>query len=146
MGTMNTAVWDEVVLVEDCESDEMMSLRGISKSGINCRVTVQRDGAEALEHLLNESLPAPRLIVLDYKLPRLTGLEILVQLRQSSKTELTPVVILSGTNRGQELDECYKVGANSCVTKPDDATEYMERVASITRYWLSINQASSQRF
>ncbi|HVL39210.1 MAG TPA: response regulator [Fimbriimonadaceae bacterium] len=140
---MATARCEELVLVEDNETDEILSLRGIAKSGVECSVTVRRDGFEALDYLLDERLPPPKLIVLDYRLPKMTGLEILTALRQCAKTQLTPVVILSGTNQGDELRECYKLGANSCVAKPIDASEYIARVASITRYWLLVNQPSS---
>jgi len=119
-----------------------MSLRGISNSGIPCRVTVRRDGAEALEHLLAAHDPLPTLILLDYNLPKLNGLEVLTRLRGNDMTRLIPVVIVSGSNGGRELTECYRVGANSCVTKPADPKEYVERLALIAHYWLTVNQGS----
>jgi two-component system response regulator len=132
----------ELVLVEDNADDEMMSLRGIANSGIPCHVTVRRDGAEAMEHLLNAHNPPPSLIVLDYKLPMLTGGEVLARLRDNEATRFTPVVIFSGTNGGSELTDCYRGGANSCVVKPDDPYEYVDRLAVVTRYWLAINHSS----
>lgn len=132
----------ELVLVEDSEDDEMMSLRGISTSGIPCRVTVRRDGADAIEHLLGSTDPPPSLVLLDYKLPKFNGLEVLTRLRGNEKTRLVPIVIFSGSNQGSELADCYRVGANSCVAKPSDPREYVERLASVTQYWLTLNQSA----
>lgn len=139
---MDALFLPELVLVEDSYDDEIMSLRGITESGIPCRVTVRRDGDEALAHLLGNQSPLPALIVLDYKLPKHDGLEILTLLRRNPATRYIPVVIVSGTNTGDALTECYRVGANSCVAKPDDPKEYVNLIASITRYWLIVNQAS----
>jgi two-component system, response regulator len=132
----------ELVLIEDNLDDEAMSLRGIKKSGVACNVTVRRDGAEALDLLLGEESPPPALIVLDYKLPTRNGLEILTELRRHPRTRLTPVVIVSGTNSGAALTDCYHSGANSCVTKPDDPAEYVDRVSAIASYWLDVNHPS----
>jgi two-component system response regulator len=132
----------ELVLVEDDANDEWMSLTGISRSGVPCNVTVRRDGAEALEHLLSGTGPRPSLIVLDFKLPKFTGKEILARLRTNEATRLIPVVIFSGTYWGPELMDCYRIGANSCVVKPDDPSEYINRLSDVTRYWLTVNQDS----
>jgi two-component system response regulator len=138
------ATLTELVLVEDSPDDEMLSLKGIANAGIPCRVTVRRDGQEALEHLLGEFEPPPTLILLDYNLPKFNGLEILTRLRANERTRLIPVVIVSGSNKGSELTECYRVGANSCVTKPFDAKQYIERLAAIAQYWLIVNQSSGE--
>jgi two-component system, response regulator len=133
----------ELVLVEDSKDDEELSLRGIARSGLQCHVTVRRDGQEAIEYLLGRLDPPPSVVVLDYKLPKLTGRDVLERLRGNEATRLTPVVIFSGTTVGDDLIGCYKVGANSCVVKPDDPTDYVDRLASVTRYWLAINQDSA---
>jgi two-component system response regulator len=139
---LNRSDLPELVLVEDSKDDELMSLRGLSKSGIPCHVTVRRTGAEALEHLLDSIDPPPSLILLDYRLPKFNGLEVLTRLRGNERTRLVPVVIFSGSNGGSELAECYRVGANSCVSKPSDPNEYVERLASIAQYWLAVNQSA----
>lgn len=131
-----------LLLVEDSPDDEVMSLRGIANAGIACDVTVRRDGEGAIDLLLGPIDPAPTLIVLDYSLPRLSGLDVLTRLRSNEKTRLIPVVIFSGTNSGTALNECYRSGANSCVQKPDDPREYVDRLARVAHYWLSVNQPS----
>jgi two-component system, response regulator len=134
---MNNSLLPELVLVEDNCDDEFLSRRAIANSGVACQVIVQRDGAEAVEHLLSDRAP-PALIVLDYDLPKLNGREILVRLRASELTRFIPVVIFSGI-AGQRLTDCYREGANSCVVKPVDVKEYMERIEWMTRYWLGVN-------
>lgn len=128
-----------VVLVEDTPNDELMSMRGIRKSGVICEVSVQRHGAEALEYLLDGAHPVPDLVVLDYQLPAISGLEILKCLRANDRTRLVPVVMLSGNTRRKSVAECYHHGANSCVSKPLDSTRYLEHVGLIVRYWLTVN-------
>jgi len=132
----------EIVLVEDTLDDEMMSLRGISNSGIPCHVTVRRDGAEALDHLLSAHEYLPKLILLDLHLPQVSGLEILARLRAHDRTRFVPIVMFSGSNSGSDILECYKRGANSCVTKPSDAKEYVDRLASVIQYWLTMNDTT----
>lgn len=128
-----------VILVEDSPDDEFLSVRAVRRSGVDCSVVVLRDGAEALAFLLNAPHGPPDLIVLDFNLPGLNGLEILRGLRGSEHTRRIPVVILSSTNEGSALSDCYQSGANSCVQKPVDPVLYQERVQMIVRYWLTIN-------
>lgn len=139
---MDTTTLPEVVLVEDSLDDEQLSLRGIVNSGIPCKVTVQRDGAAALDDLLGAKGRLPALIVLDYQLPKYNGLEVLKRLRSSEGASIVPVVIFSGSEAGKELSDCYRVGANSCVKKPDDPQEYVDRLGLVTRYWLTVNHGA----
>jgi len=143
---MNNNALPRIVLVEDNPDDELMSLRAIQRVGIACQISVRRDGAEALGHLLDDQEPAPELVLLDYMLPKKNGLEILSQLRTNVKTCLVPVVIFSDIDDWSELAECYRKGANSCVSKPIDPWEYYERLAYITRYWLTVNKPSEDRY
>jgi two-component system response regulator len=138
---MSTTATPELTLVEDNRYDEELTITGIRKSGVPCNVTIRRDGAEALEYLLGAPL-APSLILLDYKLPKMNGLEVLTQLKLVDRTRFVPVVIFSGTNVGDAIKNCYLIGANSCVTKPDNATEYVGLVRWITHYWLNVNRGS----
>src|SRR5579859_6317327 len=130
----------ELLLVEDNRDEELMSLRAIAKSSVPCVVTVRRDGAEALDHLLGAQGGAPALIVLDYDLPKFNGREILQRLRANDRTRFTPVVLFSGSAQETVLADCYRLGANSCVAKPVDANEYVEHLSWIARYWLTVNQ------
>lgn len=126
---MNAVATPELVLVECSSNGESTWLAGIQDLRIPCIVTLRRDGASALEHLLDADEPPPKLIVLEYKLPRLSGIEILARLRLSDRTRFVPVVMLVGD--GNEVTECYRCGANSCMTRPDDPQEYAERLAWI---------------
>lgn len=138
---MAIASMPAVVLVEDTPNDELMSVRGIQGSGVLCEVIVRRDGPEALAYLLDDAAPVPDLVVLDFRLPGLNGLEILRRLRAHDRTRLVPVVILSGNAGGVAVEQCYINGANSCVSKPTDSTRYLEHVGLIVRYWLTVNIA-----
>src|SRR5580658_5793293 len=99
----------EITLIEDNCYDEELTLAGIQKAGLHCNVTVRRDGAEALEFLF-ASTTLPSLILLDYKLPKLNGLEVLTQVRLHERLRTVPVVIFSGTNVGSSITECYRFG------------------------------------
>ena len=134
----------ELVLVEDNLDDEMLSLRAIQRSGTPCHVTVKRDGAEALEHLLDDLSPVPDLIVLDFQLPNYTGLEVLQRLRGNAATRLIPVVVFSGTHGPRTLNACYGAGANSCLSKPTDFDAYMDRLGTAVHYWLALNEGPSR--
>ena len=140
---MNAGPLPELLLVEDTLDDELLSLRSISRSGIDCHVTVQRDGLAALGYLFDERERQPALIVLDYNLPKLDGLEVLTQVRTCERTRHIPVVVFSSTAQSK-LTECYRFGANSCVEKPVDPAEYSKCLAGITRYWLRLNLISDQ--
>ena len=132
----------DLVLVEDNLDDELLSRRGIKKSDANCKLTVHRDGQAALDALLDPLAPSPTLIILDYKMPKLNGFEVLRALRAAPKTRRIPVVIFSSTSSGAALEACYHEGANSCIEKPTDPSLYVDRVKEMTHYWLEINSDS----
>lgn len=138
---MNYPGLPELVLIEDSMDDEFLSLRGINNSGIECNVTVRRHGKGAFDLLQSNFTPVPSLIVLDFNLPDLSGLEVLREVRRIERLQCVPVVILSGRSVGRELMDCYRSGANSCVVKPFDAKEYVDHVALIVCYWLTVNCA-----
>jgi two-component system, response regulator len=142
---MNTSPLPELVLVEGIIEDEKMALKGISDSGVPCQVIVQRDGEKALDYLLDAPV-SPTLVLLDYSLPKLSGIEVLTRLRQNDRTRLTPIVVFSGANTDSVLTECYRIGANSFVAKPSDPQEHIDRLIQIARYWLSLNLAADRRF
>jgi two-component system response regulator len=129
-----------LVLVEDNQDDEVLSLKAISASGVSCNVEVIRDGGDALQILLSPEGPTPSLIVLDFHLPCRNGLEILRELRKHEKTRQLPIVMLSELESDKEVMSCLEEGANSCVRKPLDAQAYIDQVALTVRYWLTVHK------
>jgi two-component system response regulator len=133
-----------LLLVEDSTDDEALSLRAISGCGVPCDVRVVRHGGEALDQLLAEEGPIPDLIVLDYHLPGRNGLEILRELRKHEKTRHMPIVMLSALESDGEITACLSEGANSCVQKPVDPRLFIDHVALLTRYWLTVDKRPEQ--
>ena len=125
----------DVLLVEDNESDEALALRALRKLTPPPAVKVAHDGLQALTILMDG--PAPRLVLLDLKLPRLSGLEVLEAMRQSPDLKSVPVIALSSSDLTGDLERCQLGGANGFVTKPVGYHEYNAAVASITTFWLS---------
>lgn len=139
MGKM-PRVKNALLLVEDNLDDELLSMRAISHSGVDCEVNVIRHGGEALAVLLSPDGPTPDLIVLDFHLPGHNGLEILRALRSQPKTRHVPIVMLSALESNDDVTACLAEGANSCVQKPIDPRVYSERVVLIVRYWLTVDR------
>jgi two-component system response regulator len=138
-----------IVLVEDNASDEELTLRAFRKSNIGNRVVVLRDGAEALDYFFRRGGHAGRpateiaqVVLLDLKLPKIDGLDVLRALRADERTRLIPVVILTSSAEDQDLIRGYGLGANSYVRKPVDFTQFVEAVRQLGLYWLVINQAA----
>jgi len=133
--------------VEDNADDEKLTLRALHKNKISNEVVVARDGMEALEYLLgNETQagsnlnPLPQVVLLDLKLPKLDGLEVLRRLRADERTKLLPVVILTSSNEEQDRISGYSLGANSYVRKPVDFNQFMEAARQLGLYWLVLNE------
>ncbi|HSI72135.1 MAG TPA: response regulator [Fimbriimonas sp.] len=129
-----------VLLVEDNPDDEGLALRAFKKSGVKNRVLVARDGEEAVKKLpefVNGSVPA--LILLDLKLPKLSGLEVLERIRANPTTCQVPVVILTSSDEMVDVSGCYARGANAYVRKPVDFDEFIEAIDSIVKFWLRRN-------
>jgi two-component system response regulator len=140
-----------ILLVEDNPDDEALTLRALKKNNIGNQVFVVRDGAEALDFLFCTSAYAdrdphdmPQMILLDLKLPKVDGLEVLRRLRADERTRLLAVVILTSSNEEQDLLEGYKKGANSYVRKPVDFNQFAEAVRQLGLYWLVLNEAPPQ--
>lgn len=131
-----------IVLVEDNPDDEMLTLRALKRNGIANPVVVLRDGAEALDFLLAPDAPSPQLVLLDLKLPRIDGLEVLERLRAESRTALLPIVILTSSNEQHDLRESYRRHANSYIRKPVDFQQFIEAVRQLGLYWLVLNQTA----
>ena len=137
-----------ILLVEDNPDDEALTLRALKKHNIGNKVFVVRDGAEALEFLFCTGAYAdrdpndiPQVTLLDLKLPKVDGLEVLRRLRADNRTRLLPIVILTSSNEERDLIEGYKNGANSYVRKPVDFNEFLEAVRELGLYWLVLNHA-----
>jgi two-component system response regulator len=136
-----------ILLVEDNENDEVLTLRALKKSNIGNRVVVVRDGAEALDYLFTRGAHAarpatevPQVILLDLKLPKIDGLEVLRALRGDDRTKLLPVVVLTSSVEEQDVIRSYGLGANSYVRKPVDFNQFVDAVRQLGLYWLVINQ------
>jgi two-component system response regulator len=136
-----------ILLVEDNPDDEELTLRALQKSNILNPVTVARDGVEALDYLLCRGAYAerdvrdlPQIVLLDLKLPKLDGLEVLRAIRADVRTKRQPVVILTSSAEEQDVLKGYELGANSYIRKPVDFTQFVEAVRQLGLYWLVLNQ------
>jgi CheY-like chemotaxis protein len=137
-----------ILLVEDNADDEILTLRALKANDIENKVFVVRDGAEALDFLNCKNTYAkrdpydlPGLILLDVKLPKMDGPEVLRHLRADPRTRMLPVVMLTSSNEEQDLIESYQSGANSYMRKPVDHTQFVEFVGYLGSYWLELNEA-----
>lgn len=136
-----------ILLIEDNPDDEALTLRALEKNNIKNDVVVVRDGAEALDYLFGTGSYAgrdltvmPQVTLLDLKLPKVDGLEVLRQLRANELTRLLPVVILTSSNEEQDRVNGYGLGANSYVRKPIDFGQFIDAVRQLGLYWLILNE------
>jgi len=136
---MTTAGEIEVLLVEDNASDVELTLRALQKRNLANRVVVARDGVEALE-LLQRPAPLPKVVLLDLKLPKLNGLEVLRRLKSNERTKRIPVVVLTSSHEEPDVEESYRLGVNSYIVKPVDFESFASAVAEVGLYWLLLNR------
>ncbi len=137
-----------ILLVEDNPDDEALTLRALKKNNVKNEVVVARDGAEALDYLFgtgkyegrNPSV-IPQFVLLDLKLPKLDGLEVLRRLRADARTRVLPVVILTTSNEEKDRFRGYDLGANSYIRKPVDFDQFIEAVRQLGLYWLILNES-----
>ena len=130
-----------IVLVEDNPDDQTLTLRALKKQNIANEIIVLADGVEALEFLLDSEKPLPHLLLLDLKLPKLDGLQLLRRLRSEPRTQLLPVVVLTSSDEDRDVIEGYRLGANSYIRKPVDFNQFSEAVRQLGLYWLVLNQS-----
>ena len=136
-----------LLLVEDNADDEALTLRALKKNNLHNEVVIARDGVEALDYLFGTGVHAgrdltimPQVILLDLKLPKVDGLQVLQRLRANEQTRLLPVVILTSSKEQQDVISGYSLGANSYVRKPIDFSQFMESVRQLGLYWLIVNE------
>lgn len=138
-----------ILLVEDNPDDEALTLRALKKNNISNEVVVAHDGAEALEYLFGEGMYAgrntqvmPQVILLDLKLPKVDGFDVLRTMRADERTKRLPVVILTSSNEEQDRISGYDLGANSYVRKPVEFASFLDAVKQLGLYWLLLNQTA----
>lgn len=136
-----------ILLVEDDPDDVNLTLRALNKSNINQEIVIANDGVEAIEYLFGEGKYSdrdpnkiPELILLDLKLPKMDGIEVLKRLRSNDKTRTATVIILTSSKENEDIVKCYKLCANSYIQKPVDFNRFIETVWILGRYWLNFNE------
>ena len=132
-----------ILLVEDNADDEQLTLRAMRQSEIPNMIRVARDGAEALDFLFGDTSGSlPDLVLLDLKLPKISGLEVLQRIRNEDKSKALPVVILTSSDEERDIVKSYDLGANSYIRKPVDFDEFIDAVRQLGLYWLLMNRAN----
>ena len=141
-----------ILLVEDNADDEVLTLRALKKNNIRNEVVIARNGAEALDYLFGTGAYAgremsvmPAVTLLDLKLPKIDGLEVLRRIRADDRTKLLSVVILTSSKEERDLINGYSLGANSYIRKPVDFAQFTEAVRELGLYWLVLNEPSPKR-
>jgi len=141
-----------ILLVEDNPADEKLTLRAFKQSGVVNEVTVVRDGAEALDYLFGtgpysgrDLHELPTVMLLDLKLPRISGLEVLRRVRETDVTKLLPVVILTSSKEEEDIARSYELGANAYVRKPVELAEFVEASRTLGLFWLLLNEPPPRR-
>ena len=133
----------ELLLVEDNPSDEELTLHVLKKYHLTNRIHVVRDGAEALEFLFGNGVRnMPKLILLDLKLPKVNGIEVLARIKGDDRTKMIPVVVLTSSREDTDLSTCYRLGVNSYIVKPVDFAQFTESIRQLGLYWLLLNEAA----
>lgn len=144
---MNTSGSGELLLIEDSPHDLELSVRALRKAGLTGPIHIARDGAEALDFIFCEGAHAsrqiadhPRVIILDLKLPKVDGLEVLKRIKEDARTQAIPVVVLTSSKEQRDLLESYQLGVNSYIVKPVNFERFADAVHDLGLYWMLHNQ------
>jgi DNA-binding response OmpR family regulator len=131
-----------ILLVEDDPDHEALAIRALRKANVANEIRVARDGAEAIVYLsgIGDTNPVPQLILLDLKLPKVDGLEVLRSIRSNEKTAILPVVVLTSSDEERDIVASYRLGVNSYIRKPVNFTDFAEATRQLGMYWLLLNQ------
>jgi two-component system, response regulator len=139
----------EILLVEDNSSDAEMTIEALKKNNLSNRLLHLKDGAAALDYIFAEGKFAgrqvedtPRVILLDLKMPKVNGIEVLQKIRGDERTKRIPVVVLTSSNEDPDIRICYDLGANSYVVKPVEFDKFQKAISSLGLYWLIVNEQS----
>jgi CheY-like chemotaxis protein len=140
----------EVLLVEDNPTDAEMTLRAFKKHNLSNHVFWVKDGAEALDYLFCRGQYAarlqsdrPKVVLLDLRLPKVDGMDVLKEVKSDERTMFIPVVVLTSSKEERDIETCYKLGANSYICKPVEFDAFMERIADLGMYWVFLNNPPS---
>lgn len=129
-----------IVLVEDDPDDEELTLRALRRAHIASEVVVTHDGQQAVDLLCHGDAPLPAVVLLDLKLPKLDGIDVLQRLRGTARTRALPVVVLTSSSEDADMQRCYAAGANSYVRKPVESGAFDGAVAQLGQYWTEVNE------
>ena len=138
-----------ILLVEDNESDELLTIRAFKKSGVDSTIEVARDGVEALAMLLGEGSALegalPTMVLLDLNLPKIDGLTVLMRVRADRRTKHLPVIVLTSSKQEEDIVSSYALGANAYVRKPVDFERFAEAAKTLGKFWLQLNEGPPDR-
>jgi DNA-binding response OmpR family regulator len=133
-----------ILLVEDDPDHELLTIRALKKSNIANEVRVARDGEEAIALLCGENPIRPQVVLLDLKLPKIDGLEVLRRIRECTSTQLLPVVVLTSSDEERDMVRSYQLGVNSYIRKPVNFSDFAEATRQLGMYWLVLNECPPQ--
>jgi two-component system response regulator len=140
----------DVLLVEDNPDDAEFTLRALRKANVALRVALVEDGVQALEFVFGTGEHAqraggslPRVVLLDLKLPKIDGLEVLRRIKSDGRTRTLPIVVLTSSRERRDIQSCYMSGANSYIVKPVEYAELIAKLGDLVRYWLQLNEAAN---